>query len=79
MTYIRSLGLKQVMELIEVAVEQEEKEHLFREYLAFRPHFTKDEYKSFNEYYEKHKAIKPSQVDTRSTDEIMAELNAIRV
>lgn len=77
MDYIRGLPLKNVMDLIVVASEDEFKEKVFREYLAIKPHMK--EQIGFEEYYSRSTAMIPSNIDTRSTDDIMKELEKIRV
>lgn len=67
------MSLKQSMKLIGKAQEEETKEYAFRIYLASYPNMTKENFKSFNDFWEE---IKPKkiEIDKRSEDEIMKEI-----
>ncbi len=65
--------MKKSIKLIGKAQEEETKEHAFRIYLASYPNMTKENFKSFNDFWEE---IKPKkiEIDKRSEDEIMKEI-----
>ncbi len=71
------MKIKFLAKLIQKALEDEEKELLFRMYLTDRPHIDKKGPKTFTEYYEKYRTPR-YEVDTRSKDEIMEELIKIQ-
>lgn len=79
MSYIRSMGVKQVKDLLDVAMEAEEKELIFRYYLAIFPQMDKKTYTPFNEYYEKNRSKASIKADTRSQEEIMQEILSIKI
>lgn len=67
------MPLSKSIKLIEKAQEEETREYAFRIYLAAYPNMGKENFKSFNEFWEE---IKPKkvEVDTRSKEEIMEEI-----
>jgi hypothetical protein len=71
--YILHLPLKRGIALLKKAMEKDTKEYAFRIYLAGYPNMTKDNFKTFNEFWED---IKPQNIvlDKRSEDEIMQEI-----
>jgi len=73
MEYVLKLPFKKAIKLILKAQEEETKEYAFRLYISDKPRMNKDNYKTFNEYWED---IRPKQIitDTRSEEEIMMEL-----
>lgn len=72
------LPLPRAFSLIELAQEEETKEAMFRLYLVDRPNMDKKTFMTFNEYYNTYHTPKV-KLDTRSDDEIMAELLAIQI
>jgi hypothetical protein len=67
------LPLSHAIKLLETAREQEMREKLYRLWLARYPLYTKDNYETFDDFYEKANPAK-IVIDTRSKDEIMAEI-----
>lgn len=65
------LPFRQALKLIETAVEKENREHYYRQWLARFTLMDKESYVSFEDFYE---STKTPSVDTRPTDEIMKEL-----
>lgn len=74
--YVIHLPLQQGMKLLKKAMEEDTREYAFRIYLTVYPNMDKDNFKSFNEFWEE---IKPQNnvVDTRNKDEIMKEIYEI--
>ena len=77
MSYIESLNLLGATKQINKALELERKENLYKLYLAVLPKMTDKNYKSFEKFYEEN-TPKNVVVDTRSQDEIMAEIMEIK-
>ena len=80
--YVLKLKLKQAIKLVKKAIEEDNKEKLFQLYLVDHKHdlylfangaIKQKDLKTFNEYIKDTQMNKYSY-DTRSTDEIMAEL-----
>lgn len=73
MSYILSLPIKRVSKLYKKAMEENEREKAYRQWLAHYPRFTADTFETFEEFYE---LLHPPkiQMDLRSKDEIMNEL-----
>lgn len=67
------LPLKRGIKFLKKAMDEETKEYSFRIYLAAYPNMTKENFKSFNEFWEE---VKPENivVDSRSEEEIMQEI-----
>jgi len=62
-----------VLKLIERAIDEEEKEQLYRLWLAKYPLYDKETFETFNEFYDK---CKPKKItyDQRDKDDIMTEI-----
>ena len=67
------LPLKESIEQIKQAYTEEQKENLFKLWLARYPNYTKDNFETFEEFYNK-SMPKEVQYDTRNKDEIMKEI-----
>lgn len=67
------MPLSKANKLIKKAMEEDTREYAFRIYLASYPNMTKENFKSFNEFWEE---IKPKKIelDNRSEEEIMLEI-----
>lgn len=74
--YVLKLPYKKALSLIDKAQEEDTREYYFRWWLARYPLYTKDNYESFEEFYESTKP-EPISIDTRSKDELMAEIQEI--
>ena len=64
---------KKAIKLIEKAKEEERSEIFYRLWLARYPMYSKNNYESFEEFYDKC-VPKKIEYDTRSKDEIMNEI-----
>lgn len=73
MDYILKLPLDKALKLIEKAQEEETKDYYYRWWLVRYPLYDKNNYESFNDFYEKYK---PQKIvyDMRSKDELMNEI-----
>lgn len=71
--YVLKLPLKRAIKLIEVAKEKEIEEYFYRLWLVRYPNYDKNNFETFDEFYEKNKPKKIVK-DTRSKDEIMKEI-----
>ena len=69
---VNKLSLKELSKLINKAKEEEVREEDYRLYLAVRPHMTKENYVSFDEF--RGRTVASVKYDTRPKDEIMEEL-----
>lgn len=67
------MPLHRAIKLVNKALEEERKEYYYRLWLVRYPSYTQSNYESFDEFYEKC-VPQRIEVDTRSTDEIMAEI-----
>lgn len=67
------MPLSHAMKLIAHGLEEEKRAQYYQWWLARYPMYTKDDYESFDEFYEKVQP-KPISLDQRPKDEIMAEL-----
>ncbi|MDN6292824.1 MAG: hypothetical protein L0J35_07095, partial [Tetragenococcus halophilus] len=78
MNYILSLPIRRASKLYKKAIEENKRKEAYQWWLARVPMYTKENYESFEEFYEK---IYPPKVeyDTRSKDEIMSELLGMEV
>lgn len=74
--YILRLPFKKAIKLIDKAHEEDIREYYFRWWLVRYPLYDKENYESFEEFYEKAKPKKIT-VDTRSKDELMQEIQEI--
>ena len=65
--------------LINKALEEESKEYAFKIYLSKFPHMSKDNYISFNDFYDqiKQAAKAQQQSNNQNKDEIMKEIKEI--
>lgn len=71
--YVLKLQFCDAIELINFAAEEEQKEKFFRIWLERYSSYTKKDYESFEEFYEK--CFPPvAPLDTRSMDELMQEI-----
>jgi len=61
---------------LNAAKEGEVKENLYRLWLVIYPNYTKDNYESFEKFCE-NRMPKRQVIDTRSTDDIMQEMQQI--
>lgn len=61
------------IKLIEKAQEEETRDYAFKIYLASYPGMNKDNFKTFNEFWDE---IRPQkiEIDARSTEDIMKEI-----
>jgi len=73
MNYIKSLPLYRATRLINEAQEQLRVKSLYQYYLAIRPAMTEKTYVTFDKFLEQNTPVKVV-IDTRSQDEILAEL-----
>lgn len=73
MNYLTRLDYRHAMKLVERAQEEERKEIYYKWWLARYPMYTKDNYESFEDFYDKH-TPKKIDYDTRSKDEIMEDI-----
>ena len=73
MNYIKSLPLYRATRLINEAQEQLRVKSLYQYYLAIRPAMTEKNYVPFDKFLEQNTPVKVV-IDTRSQDEILAEL-----
>lgn len=73
MHYILSLSVKRAGKLYKKAVHKKRREETYQLWLARYPGYTKDNFETFDEFYDK---LYPPvvELDTRSKDEIMNEL-----
>ena len=60
--YILKMPIKEAMEQIKIAVEEEQKELLYRQWLMYLPNMNKETYMGFAEFY---KESQPKEIDTR--------------
>jgi hypothetical protein len=67
------LPVARAFDLIELAIEEEQKESMFRLYLSDRPNMDKKSFLTFNQYYEKYKPKKIIN-DNRPKEQIIDEL-----
>lgn len=68
------MRLDEFLELISLAVEEEQKEKHRQEWLHLLPLMIRaDKYMSFEEYYDR---VTGKNIDMRSTEEIIAEIDA---
>jgi wyosine [tRNA(Phe)-imidazoG37] synthetase (radical SAM superfamily) len=68
--------LKRATKLLKQAQEEETREYVLKFYLTDRPNMSKDNFKTFNQYFEE-LAPKKVMLDNRSEDEIMQEIMEI--
>lgn len=61
------------MDLLNHALEEEQKERFYQLWLVRYPNYTKDNFETFGDFYDKYKPQKV-QFDTRSKDEIMNDI-----
>lgn len=59
------------MALYDKAVESDNREYYYRQWLAYLPNMTKDNYVGFEDFYQERQQ---PQIDLRSKDEIMKEI-----
>ena len=72
--FIKEMRLDEFLELIGLAVEEEQKEKHRQEWLHLLPlMISSGKYMSFDEYYDK---VTGKNIDMRSTEEIIAEIDA---
>lgn len=74
MTFIMSLNVETVIELIQKAFQKHEEERAFALYASIYPNFNKNNFKPFNEFY---KAKNNDKISVRSAEDIMADAQEI--
>lgn len=74
--YVMGLSLKRSAKIISKAVEEERADYYYRWWLAIYPLYTKENYESFEAFYEKH-TPKKVEYDWRSKDELMNDILGI--
>jgi len=74
--YVMGLSLKRSAKLISKAVEENKRDYYYKWWLARVPMYTKENYESFEEFYDK---VNPAKVeyDLRSKDDIMNDILGI--
>ena len=65
------MPINRALKILHHATEEINKDWEYRRYLVLLPHMTKENYKSFSEFYE---SAKPIKVDARPKDDIMNEI-----
>lgn len=73
MSFVMSLDIDTAIRLIRTAFQKREEERAFILYAAIYPHFSKNNFKKFTEFYK----TQTQPISTRSTEDIMAEANEI--
>lgn len=73
------MPLYRALKLLDVARKESVKEELYKLYVSIYPHFTKESFQTFNEFYEERKPAEITELDTRLKDEIMQELLKIDI
>ena len=72
--FVKDLSLMDFLELVKLAMEEEQKEKHRQEWLHLLPlMITSGKYMSFDEYFDK---VSGRNIDMRSTEEIIAEIDA---
>lgn len=71
MSYVKSLSITHVNKLLEKAVTEESRERLYLQYLFDRQYMTKENFVSFEAYYQK--ALKPVIKEEKSRSDILME------
>ena len=72
--FIKELSLEDFLEIVELAMEEEKKEKHRQEWLHLLPlMITTGKYMSFENYYD---SVTGKNIDMRSTEEIIAEIDA---
>lgn len=74
--YVLKMPLKDAIEIINHAMEQEQKEYYYRFWLVRYPGYTEKNFETFEDFYDKYRP-KKVQYDTRSKDEIMQDIMKI--
>ncbi len=72
--YILNMNILDFFIFYEKATESIAEERIYKQWLVQLPHMTKDTYKPYSEYYESQTM---KNVDKRSADEIIAEIEDI--
>ena len=70
------MPLKDAVEIINYAMEQEQKEYYYRFWLVRYPNYTKETFETFEEFYDKYRP-QNIKIDNRSKDEIMKDIMKI--
>ena len=73
--FIKTMGVDEFCEFLSLAIEKENKEKVERQYLALLPLLClRGKYMSFDEFYN---TFTGKNIDWRSADEIIAEIDAL--
>lgn len=73
MRYIQNMSVSHLSMLVKKAVEQSQRDEVFKLYVSIYPHFTKGKELTFNEFNDMFKP-KEKYTTNKSVDEIMNEL-----
>lgn len=71
------LPIDKGLKLLIQAKKQEDKEYIFRHYLAIYPQMDKKTFKPFEKYYEEITYAYNVKLDNRDMDELMNEISSI--
>lgn len=73
MQFVMSLDIETVIGLIHKAFSQKEEERAFQLYASTYPHFNKNNFKKFSEFYK----VQTGPISRKSSDEILSGAEAI--